>query len=834
MKFLAKLRPRTLRILFTIAALAVLTAALLNFAEVMVYRVTSNDQCRWIAVPERPDILVIVDVQPGGVTERAGIVDGDTLLKMGGKTFTFAGSQALLDSYRSGDVVSYTIKRGERVFDAQVEIVKLFNIPFMAFFTLGMGFLFVGYVVFMTKPEGSVQRKFGRFGLAAMLLFGFYGLRQNIPGDPILAMILFIALVAGYLFSIPQFVGFFLHFPVRRKAAGKRWIVPALYGVALVNIALFPLAQALKWPQSAILAFVATPYIAFLAGVGIFCHSYFRLVPPERKASLRPILVGLLVGGATMAYIIGLTLTNPFALFFTPWLSIPGPMVLVIPVTFGYSIFRYRLMDIDLIVKRSLIYGSVTAAIAAIYFVIVYGVGSLIAYFLGTEENRLLNVVAFILIALAFDPIKRRTQSWIDRSFYRERLNYQRALLEFSQELRTQMNLAQIMDSIVHRISATMHVETVAVVVRDEAGGAIASAKGADASALASPHLESGLLRTLERHRRPIALTFLGDEGEISPLTSEEKEVLRDAGVLLAVPMIIQDRLVGAILAGEKKSGRMYSQDDTDLLSTVAGQAAIAIENARLHTSEVERRRMEEELSMARRIQEGLFPRTSPAMDGIELSGASRPATSVGGDYFDYIPLGPERLLVVVADVSGKGMSAALYMSKIQGMIQLAAHMYSSPREMLVHVNRRLYDGIERNSFITMVLALFDLRNKEAVFCRAGHNRPIGAFNGTTAFIGSRGIGLGLERGTVFDEQLEELRVPLVPGSAFLLYSDGLTEARDPQGREYGEEPLRSLFEGCRGQSAAAIQKTILDSVTAFQGGAEQHDDITLLTVKYR
>jgi serine phosphatase RsbU (regulator of sigma subunit) len=801
----------------------------------MVHRVTSNDQCRWADVPGRRSMLTIHDIVPGGVTDVAGVLEGDTLIRINGKEFSSTGqAQQMIDAYGVGEQVTYTIKRGSDTFETRIEIIKVFNLPYLTLFTLGFGFLLVGYVVFMTRPEGMIQRKFGRYGLAAMLLFAFYGLRQASPAGGYYALLMIAGLVTGYFFAIPQFIGFFLHFPVRRRAAGSRWVGKILYAVSFLNVCVFPLANELNWSREAIFVPIAMPYGAFVAGIVIFCHSYFTAVAPDRKAALRPILAGMIIGGAAIVYIIGLSLLNPFALFFTPWLSIPGILVLVIPVTFGYSIFRYRLMDIDLIVKRSLLYGMVTASIAAIYLVIVYGVGSLMAYFLGTEENRLMNIFAFILIALVFDPIKRRTQGWIDRNFYRERLDYQRALLEFSQELPTKMNLRQIMDSIAQRISGTMHVGKVGVIVRDGESGLQASAMNIAPADCTAREIDSGLLPLLEARRRPVALTFLGDESETAALTPPEKEAIVRTGAILAVPMILQERLVGCIIAGEKLSGKMYSQDDSDLLSTVAGQAAIAIENSRLHASEIERQRMEEELAMARRIQTGLFPKTSPVMEGLELAGVSIPATSVGGDYYDYIRLGKDRLLVVVADVSGKGMSAALYMSKIQGMIQLAAHMYDSPREMLVHVNRRLYDGIERNSFITMILGMFDLSKREVVFCRAGHNKPLVSANGSVRFLEPEGIGLGLERGPVFEDHLEELRLPLAPGSTFVLYSDGLTEARNPEAAEFGEEALRELLEKNRHLGAVSTQESILGAVNAFRGTAEQHDDITLLTIRYR
>ena len=279
-------------------------------------------------------------------------------------------------------------------------------------------------------------------------------------------------------------------------------------------------------------------------------------------------------------------------------------------------------------------------------------------------------------------------------------------------------------------------------------------------------------------------------------------------------------------------SGKVYSQEDIDLLSTVGGQAAIAIENARLHESEIEKKRIEEELSLARRIQQGLLPKENPPMTGLDIAGVSIPALTVGGDYFDYIPLGANKLLVVVGDVSGKGMSAALYMSKIQGMIQIIAPMYLDPKEILIQVNRQIYESLERRSFITMILALFDMEKKEVRICRAGHNKALIGVNGTLEYLKGGGIGLGLERGPVFEQELEEIKQPFNKNSIFVFYSDGLTEAMNEGMSQFGEEAVFAIVKEKRGLGARELQTTILKSVEDFRGAAEQNDDLTVVVVK--
>jgi serine phosphatase RsbU (regulator of sigma subunit) len=489
-------------------------------------------------------------------------------------------------------------------------------------------------------------------------------------------------------------------------------------------------------------------------------------------------------------------------------------------------------MDIDFVVKRSLLYAMVTAMLAGLYLLLVYLIGKGTSYVLGIEENQIGSLFAFVILAFAFDPLKRKAQDWIDRVFYQERYNYQKALLEFSQELPTEIYLDQILSSMISRISTTMHVDKVAVVLCDDVEGCSSSTQQIDTADCGFGREPDGLLALLRTTRAAQSFALLGSEPDLFNIHESDKEKLLRSGVVLSVPMFMQDRLIGAIMVGPKMSDKVYSQEDIDLLSTVGGQAAIAIENARLHESEIQKKRIEEELSLARKIQQGLLPKENPPFKGLDISGVSIPALTVGGDYFDYILLGTNKLLVVVGDVSGKGMSAALYMSKIQGMIQIIAPMYHDPKEILIQVNRRIYESLERRSFITMILALFDVETKEVRICRAGHNKALIGINGTLEYLKGGGIGLGLERGPVFEQELEEVRQPLNSNSIFVFYSDGLTEAMNEGRSQFGEEAVFDIVKQKRGLGAWDLQHTILKSVEDFRGGAEQNDDLTVVVVK--
>jgi phosphoserine phosphatase RsbU/P len=828
--------PRTIRAVYTAASIVVLVLTLFHASNVLFFKATSNDQCGWLVREKNLPGLEITQIVPGGVADRAGLKEGDILLAINGQQLTRTeNAMMIINNVKRNDYAEYTIERKGVKFTTPVQVLKVFDVRYLVTFLLGFGFLVVGHIVVWSRPQGLVQRMFGRYGIFAML---FLGLSQfNLQGVSLWIYYLYsAALVIGWVFSIPIMVLFFLHFPVKTKAATWTWLKVALYLYSVVTIVPTILRlffhSDFQFPGLLNGIVNSTPGVFFFGGLIIFTFNYFRSVERSRREQVRPVFYSVIIGVLTVVYSIVLQRSNQFVIFTEPFLLLPTFLLLLLPVSFGYSIFKYRLMDIDFVIKRSLLYAMVTAMLAGLYLLLVYLIGKGMSYALGIEDNQIGSLFAFVILAFAFDPLKRKAQDWIDRVFYQERYNYQKALLEFSQELPTKIHLDQILTSMISRISSTMHVEKVAVVLCDEVEGCSSSTQLIDPADCEFGREPDGLLALLRSTRTAQSFALLATEPDSYNVHVLDKQKILKAGVVLSVPMFMQGRLIGTIVVGPKMSGKVYSQEDIDLLSTVGGQAAIAIENARLHESEIEMKRIEEELALARRIQQGLLPKGNPPMEGLDIAGVSIPALTVGGDYFDYIPLGTNKLLVVVGDVSGKGMSAALYMSKIQGMIQIIAPMYRDPKEILIQVNRQIYESLERRSFITMILALFDLDTKEVRICRAGHNKALIGVNGTLEYLKGGGIGLGLERGPVFEQELEEIRQPLNDNSIFVFYSDGLTEAMNAGMSQFGEEAVFEIVKQKRGLGAQELQNTILKSVEDFRGSAEQNDDLTIVVVK--
>jgi serine phosphatase RsbU (regulator of sigma subunit) len=247
-----------------------------------------------------------------------------------------------------------------------------------------------------------------------------------------------------------------------------------------------------------------------------------------------------------------------------------------------------------------------------------------------------------------------------------------------------------------------------------------------------------------------------------------------------------------------------------------------------------EKERLEEELRIARQIQMSLLPQGSVGLAGLRVAALCLPAAEVGGDYYDLLPLSDTRLGVVMADVSGKGTSAALYMAELKGLVLSLSRIYDSPGQLLKQANRILTANLDSRSFITMTYAVVDTRARTMRFARAGHNPLIQleAASGRTRVLTPQGLGLGIDPGDRFDDILEEVEVPLVPGDHFLFFTDGLSEAMSPSSELFGEQRLRDLLEGSPGMASEPLKERILSEVRAFAAGTAQHDDMTMVLLQ--
>ena len=299
-------------------------------------------------------------------------------------------------------------------------------------------------------------------------------------------------------------------------------------------------------------------------------------------------------------------------------------------------------------------------------------------------------------------------------------------------------------------------------------------------------------------------------------------------GSLLIVPLMARDEMIGALFASKKVS-KGFEPDDVETISIFAAQAAVAIDNAHLFEQQIERERLEREMSIAREVQRKLLPQSVP-----EISGVSMSAQEVGGDYYEFVRLDENRVGVIIGDVSGKGTSAAFYMAEMQGIFHSVSQFASTPSIFLTHANAALAHSLDRNVFISAIYAILDLESETLEIARAGHcPAALVRLSGESRYIRTKGLGLGLDRGSLFEQCLSEEIIPMEPGDVFAFYTDGVVESRNAEGEEYGYDRLLKILKSNRHEDADGLHAAVLRDLRGFIGSAEYDDDLTLVIVKW-
>lgn len=302
----------------------------------------------------------------------------------------------------------------------------------------------------------------------------------------------------------------------------------------------------------------------------------------------------------------------------------------------------------------------------------------------------------------------------------------------------------------------------------------------------------------------------------------------------LVMPMTVKGELFGLLFFALPSGKKTFSDKEIHFASTLANQAALALENALLYDELREQERLKREIEIAQEVQKKLLPVRMPEISGFEIDGICKPAHEVGGDYFDFFRLDDHSLGIVIADVSGKGTSASFYMAELKGMMMQLTSTLLSPKSLLTELNTRLSGNMDRKMFITMIYAVFNFNKNKFTFSRAGHNSllKIGR-NGHHRFITPSGIGLGLDFGGLFEKKLEEVTLELKHDEAIILYTDGITEAMNRNQDEFGEERLLNSSLAFRESGVVELRNGILSSLNQFLDGSTAHDDITMVLIKH-
>lgn len=403
-------------------------------------------------------------------------------------------------------------------------------------------------------------------------------------------------------------------------------------------------------------------------------------------------------------------------------------------------------------------------------------------------------------------------------------------LYRISQTLNSSLDLDEVLNRMMDEVIAATRAERGFVMLRDAIGQlTFRAARGLEQQTIETPSFQvsRGVVERVAEEGQPI---LTSDAQADARLNLRQSVVALGLRSILCVPLQVKGATLGLVYVDNRLQAGIFTRADLDLLSAIASSAAIAIENARLYQVAVEKGRLERELQVAREVQASLMPSRTPQLPGWEFAAHWQPAREVSGDFYDFIPGPNGQLGLVIADVTDKGMPAALFMALSRAIVRASVTSAASPLEGIVLANRLICADSTNSMFVTLYYAQIDSLAGSLTFVNAGHNPPL--LYQAQADQLDRLTRTGMALGVFPDAPFEQRTVHLDPGDFILLYTDGVTDAMNAQGEDFGAERLRKAIRTYGQASAPEFLAGLQMELARFVGATAPFDDVTLVVAK--
>ena len=863
----------TRRLLLLLAALLSLTALVYSF--IWAYYIRSLPQGRIGVVirqysPEETR-LDLIRVNIGSPAERAGLKPGDEIIEINGQPLNTVEPwiNSVVRAAPNSSVV-FTIMRGSETRvqrtvitpDLPPELIHptLTQLVIMnSLLSYPLFFLGVGMVVLWFRTED------GNAWLLALMFTGFIAISPwvNPETEPLVPIVVRrFALSFQFAFEgiFPALVYyFFAVFPVSSPLDRRvPWLKFILLGTAILLE--LPLVVMIAMTGSSAPAFEVSQYLRrwfdltavsmvyFIGGLTLGLVSLawngWRAPTSEARRKTRVLAFGTATGLAPLIAIVSFVFLSgrepgPLNLPFYLWILNVMALILV-PLSFAYAVVKHRVMEIPVLLKRSARYLLVRRGFAL--FITIASIGAawvFVRFFfrffpwLHASGNGAVVTMGMAgagiggLIAVGTSRVQDAVRHRLDRSFFRNQYDARQILEDLAEKIRTAQNYVRLESLLEEQITQALHPTSLTVYV-DSGEGRLQTNANNVPDGLTQISTEHPLFKEMARRGRPI------DVPPPSSVLFAPFTLLEPLSLECIIPIPGRDgRLVGAIALGPRRSEEPYSREDKRLLTSVANQAGVAIANIRLAErlalQLVAERRVAYESEMARQVQSRLLPQRAPVMQTLDYAGICIQARAVGGDYYDFLDLGAGRIALVLADVSGKGMPAALLMAGLQATMR--THCTAGLNDLATtmrRVNQLLYESTAPQHFVTLFVAEYNDVSRRLQYVNCGHNPPI--------LIKSDGIVQHLSAtasvlGAFADWECAVQEAAMNFGDTLVLFTDGITEAANEDGEEFGEERLiDALREHLRDEPAQALEA--VTQVVQEYGGKDQADDLTMIVAR--
>ncbi len=804
----------------------------------------ARDGAEWKPAPGG---LVPDTILTGGPVDRAGIRMNDTLLLANGVSVASDGAlQQVIDRVRTGLAARYTVRRGDHLVQLEVFIERGWSeiVLHWLFKLAGFLYIFMGIFVFFRKPEREKVGIFLIFTSVAGWLLAVGSVNASWLA-PTPKLVFYLMLSFNVFFVSPFSLDFFrrlMFFPPGSPPPQRLTLLTYLPGLAGLALFLTPVIISSfqgkpdlfveeglwrKIQRFSVPGVMAVYLVWFMSELFMRFSKKQQVINPRQGKWL-----GLGTGIPMAIFILFDQILKP--VLNLPVLQWAQLMLLIPPFVLSYLILKERLLDVGVVIKRSVIYAILSALLIGTFVVLIMAISELVVFVTG-QESKLAIFAAALLTAVVGNLYREKTQNYLDRKFFKERHDYQKSLLEFSKDLSQLQEVEPLLAKVSCEFAGALHLSNCLPYVYDQRTDAYVMIAP---YCLSDPQLlkvrysasEFGLTTLLVKERRPLEFYDLETNPLFTHLPVAEKVALKKTDTAVAVPLLVKEKLVGMLHLGNKKSGDYFNPEDLDFFATLTASLAVAVENARLYKEELEKREMERELDVARQIQERLVASCRlPKIPGLDLATTYQPSKQVSGDLFSVIPTKGNQLALAVGDVSGKGIPASLLMATVQATLSALVEQKLAPMEIMQRLNRLVHENSQPEHFVTFFFGLYDLSTRQLTYVNAGHNPPLYfPANGSPKELSEGGLLLGM-----FPENHYETgQLVLQPLAPLVFYTDGVTEAENHAEEQFGVSRLAELIREQSHLPAELLGERILASVRQFCDGRELGDDLTLVILK--
>lgn len=781
-------------------------------------------------------------VVPGSGADRAGIRAGDRIVGIGRSLLRSPAHAAeLLNRREIGETVAYFVRRpGGEWFDASVQLGRrqIGDTSYLSACLLGFSFFFIGLFVLRQRPDLPASRVL--FWVCTLFLLVLVCRLRPASYSRIDSFVLHTGTAALVLLPA-SFLHFFLIFPRpvwdghwgRRLGAlaGRRarWMLVA--GLYLLPVAVLAAAVGLRLSEGEPPVLVSGAPAAnwwlmalfTVAGLAVLAANARRLGSERERRGAMAVLAGSTLG---LLPILTLAVGFPELLEREGWFLVGVLPMALIPLSFAWAIVRYQLLNVRLILRRSLLYTVTTALVTGLYAL---GIASVNGLFRGAgiAESRYFPLLFALTILLLFEPLRRQVQVPVDRFFFADRLRLQRAMVDLGRQLSARLDPGAVVRDLVEELPQLLGLRFAALYLFR--GGAFERAAG-------PPDLPERLELPGEIFRRLSGRTALARLDELDEPRRPDPDAARllaelaAAGVEVMGALATSRRRIGVVLLSSRHGQTVpLEQEELGLLQGLLDQAAIALETSLLLDERARQAELERELEIAAAIQLSLLPDRIELGPGWRVAASCRPARHVGGDFYSVIagPV-PGQKALVYGDVAGKSVPGALMMMMAKELLHSLALSHGEPGELFDLANRRLYD-LHQRGFVALGY-LAPAAGGRLRYLIAGQPRPLKRTAGGRI----EPLPLAEHRlpvGALGSGGYRALDAEIGPGELVVLYSDGVDEARSPAGEEFGVERLAAVIAAAPAE-ADAVVAAVLGALEEFTRGQEPYDDLTLLAIQ--